>query len=34
MSKIPELRTQIKEQAKSDAVGRYVWDAIARPQLG
>ena len=34
MSKIPELREQIKEQAKSDAVGRYVWDAIARPQLG
>ena len=34
MSKIPELRAQIKEQAKSDAVGRYVWDAIARPQLG
>ena len=34
MSKIPELREQIKEQAKSDGVGRYVWDAIARPQLG
>ena len=34
MSKIPELRAQIKEQAKSEAVGRYVWDAIARPQLG
>ena len=34
MSKIPELRAKIKEQAKSDAVGRYVWDAVARPQLG
>ena len=34
MSKIPELRAKIKECAKSDAVGRYVWDAIARPQLG
>ena len=34
MSKIPELRTKIKEKAKSDAVGRYVWDAVARPQLG
>ena len=34
MSKIPELRAQIKEQAKSDAVGKYVWDAVARPQLG
>ena len=34
MSKIPELREQIKEQAKSDAVGKYVWDAVARPQLG
>ena len=34
MSKIPDLRAKIKEQAKSDAVGRYVWDAVARPQLG
>ena len=34
MSKIPELREKIKEQAKSDGVGRYVWDAVARPQLG
>ena len=34
MSKIPELRAKIKEQAKSDAAGRYVWDAVARPQLG
>jgi len=34
MSKIPELREQILEQAKSPAVGRYVWDAIARPQMG
>ena len=34
MSKIPELRAKIKECAKSDAVGRYVWDAVARPQLG
>jgi DNA polymerase-3 subunit alpha len=34
MSKIPELRVKIKECAKSDAVGRYVWDAVARPQLG
>ncbi len=34
MSKIPELRVKIKEQAKSEAAGRYVWDAVARPQLG
>ena len=34
MSKIPDLRAKIKEQATSDAVGRYVWDAVARPQLG
>ena len=34
MSKIPELRAKIKKQAKSDAVGRYIWDAVARPQLG
>ena len=34
MSKIPDLRAKIKECAKSDAVGRYVWDAVARPQLG
>ena len=34
MSKIPELRAKIKECAKSDGVGRYVWDAVARPQLG
>ena len=34
MSKIPELQKQILEQAKSPAVGRYVWDAIARPQMG
>ena len=34
MSKIPELRAKIKECAKSDAVCRYVWDAVARPQLG
>ena len=34
MSKIPDLRAKIKKQATSDAVGRYVWDAVARPQLG
>ena len=34
MSKIPELRQQIAESAKNVAVGRYVWDAVARPQLG
>ena len=34
MSKIPELRKQIVEQAKSPAVGKYLWDAIARPQMG
>ena len=34
MSKIPELRTKIAESAKNLAIGRYEWDAIARPQLG
>ena len=34
MSKIPELRTKIAESAKSSAIGRYEWDAVARPQLG
>lgn len=34
MSKIPELRAKIAESAKSSAIGRYEWDAVARPQLG
>ena len=34
MSKIPELKEKIFAQAISPAVGRYMWDAIAKPQMG
>ena len=34
MSKIPELKEKIFAQATSPAVGRYMWDAIAKPQMG
>ena len=34
MSKIPELKAQIFESAFSPAVGQYLWDAIAKPQMG
>lgn len=34
MSKIPELREKIAESAKNPSIGKYVWDAVARPQLG
>ena len=34
MSKIPELREKIAESAKTSSIGKYVWDAVARPQLG
>lgn len=34
MSKIPELKEKIFAQSTSPAVGRYMWDAIAKPQMG
>ena len=34
MSKIPELHQQILEQAKSPALGKYVWDCGVGPQMG
>ena len=34
MLKIPELKEKIFAQATSPAVGRYMWDAIAKPQMG
>ena len=34
MNKIPELRKKIAESAKSPAIGKYEWDAVAKPQLG
>ena len=34
MNKIPELRQKIADSAKSSSIGRYEWDAIAKPQLG
>ena len=34
MSKIPELKEKIFAQATSPAIGRYMWDAIAKPQMG
>lgn len=34
MSKIPELRKQVLTQAKSTALGKYVWDCGIGPQMG
>lgn len=34
MSKIPELKEKIFAQATSPAVSKYMWDAIAKPQMG
>lgn len=34
MSKIPELRDKILEQAKSPCLGRYVWECGIGPQMG
>ena len=34
MSKIPELRQQVLTQAKSAALGQYVWKAGIGPQMG
>ena len=34
MSKIPALKEKVMQQAKSLALGRYMWDAIAKPQMG
>ena len=34
MSKIPELHQKILEQAKSPALGKYVWDCGVGPQMG
>lgn len=34
MSKIPELREKVYKQAKSEALGRYVWQYGAGPQMG
>lgn len=34
MSKIPALHKQILEQAKSEALGKYVWDCGVGPQMG
>ena len=34
MSKIPSLHEQITKQAKSSALGKYVWDCGVGPQMG
>ena len=34
MSKIPELKEKVLKQAKSKALGKYVWDAGIGPQMG
>jgi len=34
MSKIPELRDKVYKQATSEALGRYVWQYGAGPQMG
>nr|DAU32026.1 MAG TPA: DNA polymerase III, alpha subunit [Caudoviricetes sp.] len=34
MDKIPELKKQIKEMAKSPAIAKYVWECGVKPQLG
>lgn len=34
MSKIPELKKQVLDQAKSEALGKYVWDCGIGPQMG
>jgi len=34
MSKIPELRDKVLEQAKSPCLGRYVWECGIGPQMG
>ena len=34
MSKIPALRQKVLDQAKSPALGRYIWKYGAGPQMG
>jgi len=34
MSKIPALRQKVLDQAKSPALGRYIWQYGAGPQMG
>ena len=34
MNKIPALKAQVLEQAKSKALGQYVWDCGVGPQMG
>ena len=34
MSKIPALKSQVLKQAKSKALGEYVWDCGVGPQMG
>ena len=34
MSKIPALKEKVMQQAKSLALGRYVWDCGIGPQMG
>lgn len=34
MSKIPELHAQVLKQAKSKALGKYVWECGVGPQMG
>ena len=34
MSKIPELHKKILDQAKSDVLGKYIWDCGVGPQMG
>ena len=34
MNKIPDLKNQVYSQAKSDALGRYVWRCGIGPQMG
>lgn len=34
MDKIPELQKKVLDAAKSQALGRYVWDIVVKPSLG
>lgn len=34
MSKIPELRQQVMDQAKTEEIGKYVWNCGIGPQMG
>ncbi len=34
MNKIPELREKVFNKAKSEALGKYIWDCGIGPQMG